>query len=290
MSRPQPKHQGWKSVGEALEPLQAKVSAELASRTSVRAALRAEVAQALADNRLCLALQPIVKSDAPGFTAFWEGLARIIDAEGHLIPAQRFIPLIEGTALGQALDRAVLRQALDLLQRTPDLRLSINVDPRHAADQEWRALLTEAAETRPDCCYRLIVEITETATLSRIRQMSDFIDFVHACGAAVALDDYGAGATAVRSFRDFRFEVVKIDGAFVTGIASSADNRAIVAALVHMAKHFDIMTVAERVESAADAEALKKLGVDCLQGYLFGEPEVYEEEHLRAWRAGGAGS
>jgi EAL domain-containing protein (putative c-di-GMP-specific phosphodiesterase class I) len=103
------------------------------------------------------------------------------------------------------------------------------------------------------------------------------MDHVRATGCAFALDDFGAGATGFRYFRDFRFDIVKIDGAFVQGVATARDAQVLVECLTAVARHFEMLTVAERVETEADAAWLTALGVDCLQGYLYGRPSPVAE-------------
>ena len=100
----------------------------------------------------------------------------------------------------------------------------------------------------------------------------DFMDRWQVRGICFALDDFGSGQTALRYFKDFFFDILKIDGQFVSGIARDPDNQALVRSMVSIAQHFDMMTVAEFVETKADADVLASLGVDCLQGYLHGAP------------------
>jgi EAL domain-containing protein (putative c-di-GMP-specific phosphodiesterase class I) len=88
-------------------------------------------------------------------------------------------------------------------------------------------------------------------------------------GICFAIDDFGAGYTALRYLKDFYFDMIKIDGQFIMGIAEDHDNQVVVAAIVSIARHFDMLTVAEFVENQEDAAMLTKLGVDCLQGYHF---------------------
>ena len=93
-------------------------------------------------------------------------------------------------------------------------------------------------------------------------------------GVSFALDDFGAGFTSFRYLRDFYFDIVKIDGQFIRGIADSADNQVLTSALSAIATQFDMLTVAESVETARDAEYLAAVGINCLQGYFFGAPTV----------------
>ena len=110
--------------------------------------------------------------------------------------------------------------------------------------------------------------------------VSVFMDDLQRTGIAFALDDFGAGYTAIRYFKDFDFDILKIDGQFVQGIHSDPDNQVLTQALLSIAQHFDMFTVAEFVEDPRDAEFLARIGVDCLQGYLFGAPTT-----MPPWKA-----
>ena len=101
-----------------------------------------------------------------------------------------------------------------------------------------------------------------------------FMDDWQREGIAFALDDFGAGYTAIRYFRDFYFDILKIDGQFIRNIHADRDNQVVTAALLSIGKQFDMMCVAESVETLADAQFLQALGVECMQGYLFGAPSV----------------
>lgn len=104
------------------------------------------------------------------------------------------------------------------------------------------------------------VELT-TSFLHRIRRKS----------CCVALDDFGTGATSFRYFKDFLFDFVKIDGLFIRDLGYNKDSQVLVRALVDISKHFEMVTVAEFVETDGEAEMAAKLGIDCLQGYLIGK-------------------
>jgi len=118
------------------------------------------------------------------------------------------------------------------------------------------------------------VELTESAAVVDAERTRKFLDEVRALGAAIALDDFGAGYSSFRHVRDFRPDWVKIDGGFVRGVANDPDNMLFVDTLVGIARNFDMATVAEFVETQADADTLLALGVDCLQGYRFGAPDL----------------
>jgi len=242
------------------------------ARLEQRARTRFAVAQALAQGRIGFQFQPVVRADAPGFPAFHEMLARLTLPGGAVLPAAAFMPHVEAGPLGRAIDRLALARALEALAADPLLRLSINLSPLSMGDADWLETLGAAAARDRRVTGRLILEITETAALEHSDQTLDFLDHVRGLGCSLALDDFGAGATGFRHFRDFRFDMVKIDGSFIQGVHRSPDARVLVECLMKVARHFEMLVVAERVECPADMALLQRLGVDCLQGYLIGRP------------------
>jgi EAL domain-containing protein (putative c-di-GMP-specific phosphodiesterase class I) len=241
-------------------------------RIEAKARARFAVAQALAQGRIGFHYQPVVRAAAPRFPAFFEMLARLAPASGPLLPAAAFLPHVEDGPLGRAIDRLALAAALAALRADPGLRLSVNMSPLSMGDPDWLGVLGAVAASGDGTPGRLILEITETAALEHSDQTLDFMAHVRRFGCAFALDDFGAGATGFRHFRDFRFDMVKIDGAFVQGVSRSPDAQVLVDCLVRVARHFEMMTIAERVERPEDAAWLRAAGVDCLQGYRYGRP------------------
>ncbi|PZO64394.1 MAG: EAL domain-containing protein, partial [Pelagerythrobacter marensis] len=80
--------------------------------------------------------------------------------------------------------------------------------------------------------------------------------------------------TSFRYLREFAFDLIKIDGQFIRQISAQRDNQVLTEALMSIARHFDMFTVAEQVETADDAAFLIDLGIDCLQGFYFGAPTI----------------
>jgi EAL domain-containing protein (putative c-di-GMP-specific phosphodiesterase class I) len=92
-----------------------------------------------------------------------------------------------------------------------------------------------------------------------------------ALGVMVAIDDFGAGYTSFRNLRAMPIDMLKIDGTFCRDLSTNADNQYFVRALIDLARAFGLRTVAEWVETEADAALLAAWGIDLLQGNLFGE-------------------
>ncbi len=235
------------------------------------------VEQALETGRVLLAFQPVVQAHDPGRIAFYEGLIRLLDDTGRVIPARDFIETVETHEWGRIIDCLALEQGLQALAREPSLRLSINMSARSLGYPDWMATLREGLSHDDTIAERLILEITERSAMLMPDLVTRFMSDLHAQGVSFALDDFGAGQTTFRYLRDFHFDILKIDGQFIRGIAGSADDQVLTAALISVAQHFDMFTVAESVETQTDAQLLAQMGIDCLQGYLFGAPSVHHD-------------
>lgn len=248
------------------------------------------VRSALEDRRAMLAFQPVVQARRPRRVAFYEGLIRLLDPSGRVIPAAAFMEAVEATDLGRKIDCIALELGLAALAQEPSIRLSVNLSARSIGNTDWLKALEQGLAGAPEIAERLIVEITESSAMSSPEIVARFMQDMQDRGICFALDDFGAGYTAFRYLRDFRFDIVKIDGSFIRNRADLRGNQVLIRALVSIARHFDMFTVAECVETEDDARLMVELGVDCLQGYHFGAPSIHPPWHMAARRPGQAGS
>ncbi|MCC5986409.1 MAG: EAL domain-containing protein [Pararhodobacter sp.] len=230
------------------------------------------VRAALDERRALLAYQPVVQSRMTNRVAYYEGLIRIIDDQGRVLPARDFIDAVETSELGRRIDCMALELGLVALAREPGLRLAVNMSARSIGYPTWLATLERGLRGDATIAERLILEITEHSAMLMPDLVTVFMADMQARGICFALDDFGAGYTAFRYLKDFYFDIVKIDGQFIRGISNSPDDQVLAQALVTIGRQFDMFTVAESVETAEDARYLIDIGVDCLQGYLFGVP------------------
>lgn len=231
------------------------------------------VRQSLERGDAVLAFQPVMRADGAG-VAFYEGLIRILDETGRVIPAKDFIGVVEDQDLGRQIDCAALRIGLNTLKRNPSLRLAINMSARSVGYPGWMQILRRFIKTRPDVVQRLILEITETSVMMMPEIVKIFMEELQDKGVTFALDDFGAGYTAFRHLRHFCFDILKIDGQFARNVEIDADNQVLNEALISLARHFDMVVVSEAVETEAEAAWLTAAGVDCLQGYYFAVPTM----------------
>lgn len=254
------------------DPLTAAVSMQ--DRETLRM-----VEQALLRRQVMLAFQPVVVSADPSRIAFHEALIRIMDETGRIIPAKDFIDAVETKELGRRIDCAALELGLAELIAQPGLRLSINMSARSIGYARWMNILADGLARDPSVGERLILEITESSAMLMPDIVTAFMEDLHNRNVSFALDDFGAGYTSFRYLREFYFDILKIDGQFIKGIARDADNQALTRALVSIGQHFDMLTVAEMVETKADYDWLATSGIDCLQGFYFAAPTIRP-----AWR------
>ncbi|TDL76355.1 EAL domain-containing protein [Palleronia sediminis] len=232
------------------------------------------VERAVAEGRTLLAYQPVLPAPRPDKPAFYEGLIRVLDESGRIIPARDFMDRVEDRETGRWIDVHALEHGLDTLRRKPELRLSINLSAKTIDFPPWSEVLDRTLAQDPTLGERLILEITERTAILMPERVRHFMDRLQSRGIGFAIDDFGSGYTSLRYLKDLYFDILKIDGSFVRGISKNGDDRAVVASMVALAHHFDMVTVAEWVETAEDAATLATLGVDCLQGYHFGAPTI----------------
>lgn len=232
------------------------------------------VRDALAQRRGQMAFHPIVTADDDNLVAFHEGLIRLSDEEGRLIPAAHFMPHIEETDLGREIDCLSLELALQHLRQNPTMRLSVNISARSIGDGEWRRTLDRGLEQEGNLGDRLIFEVSETSAMMLSENVIRFMTDMQPKGVGFAIDGFGAGMIAMRHLKSFFFDLVKIDKSFVRGINTDPDNQVLVEALIMIAHQFEMFAVADGVETAEEAAFLQTLKVDCLQGYLFGVPTL----------------
>ncbi len=232
------------------------------------------VRNAIDRKNVLLAYQPIVHSRNPTRPAFYEGLVRVLDEDHAIIPAKDFIEVVETLELGRILDCLALELGLVALAEEPSLRLSINMSARSIGYPRWMDTLNHGLALEGTIAERLILEITEGSAMLMPDIVGVFMSDLHRRGISFALDDFGAGYTAFRFFRDFQFDIVKIDGQFIRNVDRDADNQVLTAALISIAQHFDMFTVAECVEKKEELSFLQEAGIDCVQGFLIGRPET----------------
>jgi len=246
-----------------------RISDEQRHRHRIGMALGERVQRALRDNRLCFAYQPVVDA-ATGAVDYYECLLRMIDDDGRVIAAGDFVAAIEQLGFIRLIDRFVLERAIEEATKYPDVCLGFNISGLTATDRAWLRGASAILQGKRDVASRLVVEITETAALHDIDESAGFVTTLRDLGCRIALDDFGAGHTSLQHLQSLAVDTVKIDRSFIRNIATSPESHIFLRHLLGLAKSFGFTTVAEGVETAEEAEILRREGVDYFQGYYFG--------------------
>ncbi|MCI5044355.1 MAG: EAL domain-containing protein [Aquisalinus sp.] len=245
------------------------------SRRKRNAEMSDIILTALNERRIELAYQPIV-SDVDEEHIKYECLIRMMH-DGEEVPPAKFIPIAEHLGLVHLLDRRALELATYALRKDPRILLNVNVSWETVKDAVWAEGYLSHLRANRDLANRITVELTETQAVDALEASKEFVSEIKEIGCEFALDDFGAGYTSFRNLKALDIDVLKIDGSFVTGVSSSRDNQLFVRTLLDLARNFGMKTVAEWVDNDADAMLLKGLGVDYLQGFHIGRPELRPE-------------
>jgi len=237
----------------------------------------AELRRAVEAGELALHLQPIVEAHSRRLVKA-EALARWSHPERGMVMPDRFIPVAEGDPeLADALTLWAVGEAArcqrELTARGLDLAVAVNISGVNLRDPRFADRVHEAARRAGAPPSRLILELTETAAFQdATNPAEDVLLRLRTKGFELALDDFGTGYSSLKVLKQMPFSALKIDRSFVADLLASRDSAAIVGAIVDLARHMGLQTVAEGVETEEVAAALTRLGTSALQGYLIGRP------------------
>ncbi len=262
--------------------------AEAVSRLELEADLRA----ALSRGEFRLAFQPVVALDT-GTVVGFEALVRWHHPTRGLVPPVAFIPLAEETGLIVPLGRWVLGEACRQARawagvgRGAGLTLNVNVSGRQLYTTSFLEDVRVALCTSGIVPAQLVLELTESVMIDRPDLALDRFTALKALGVRLAVDDFGTGYSALSYLRQFPFDVLKMDKSFVDHVAGGGQPAALAGAIVALGAALSLRTVAEGIETAAQAAVLGRMGCALGQGYYFGRPLA--PEVVTAWLDAGGG-
>ncbi len=260
-----------------------EIAEDMKRATQLEQALR----NAIINDAVDVHFQPIVRLN-DGAPVGFEALARWHDADLGFVSPAVFVPLAEERGFIDALSETLLRKAAEAALSWPrELFLSFNLSSAQLMDPTTtETTLATLARVGLDP-HRLELEITETAVMTSADTAGRIINDLRHAGVRVSLDDFGTGQSSLGRLRDFTFDKVKIDQAFISRITSDRPSEHIVKAIIAMCQGLDLDVVAEGIEEKADADKLKALGCGMGQGYYYGKPADgsatlrYLHEHYR---------
>ena len=240
-------------------------------------ALEMELQQALARGQFRVCYQPIVSLET-GAVAGFEALARWQHPlRGLLLPAE-FIPAAEESGLILELDHWMLRDACrqarewGLATRELPFGLSVNLaakglSQRDLVDRVGLALRETGVEAR-----RMGLEVTEGALLEDAEPTRATLTALRALDLAVSIDDFGTGRSSLSHLHDLPVDTLKIDRSFVAELARRRESAEIVRTIVRLGRGLGLGVIAEGVETEEQRDALRDMGCDHAQGYLYAPP------------------
>lgn len=243
-----------------------------------RVSLAERVREALDGDHFEIWQQPIVDLDSRAVVKR-ELLLRLVDEDGEVELAARFMPAAEDFGLATAIDAWVLEHVVPLAlahqEVEPHVLLAINLSGQSIGDPALIQRIDQfliAAGVDP---RHVVFEITETAGIGDIDAASTFTNALRDRGFGIAIDDFGVGFGSFTYLQRLPFQYVKIDQSFVENLITDVENRLLVQAAVLIAHGLGRVTIAEGVEDAGTATALAALGVNLGQGHYFGAPEPF---------------
>lgn len=233
---------------------------------------------ALRDNRFEIHTQPILATGARAAAGpATEVLLRMLDDEGRLVQPRQFIAAAERYQLMASIDRWVVQATLAAIGhgviRLPDDRsCSINLSGQSLAEEGFLDFVVECLDHSQVAPGRICFEISEAAVMERFEQARRFVAVLHGMGCQFALDDFGSGVGSFTTLRDLSIDYLKIDGTYTRDLRPDTLNHRVVHAITDMAPILGFRVIAEQVETQADFEALRAIGVTFIQGYFVDRP------------------
>lgn len=229
---------------------------------------------ALRDGRFVLHFQPVLRA-VDLRPMYHEALLRMIDetVEGRLVPPANFIAYAERSGSIRQIDRWVFGDCVRRLANGPGIGdLAVNLSARSLDDAEFVPFLRDLLQRHDVDPRRLHVELTETSAVNEPRAAAERVSTLRSLGVRVHLDDFGAGFSSLAQLKRLELDAIKIDGSLVRDLDNDAGSRKLVATIIDIARSAGKLTVAEHVENAATLDALRRLGVDLVQGFHLGRP------------------
>ncbi|KQY48477.1 EAL domain-containing protein [Rhizobium sp. Root483D2] len=245
-----------------------EIAQEMKRATHLEQALR----NAIIADEVDVHFQPIVNLKTEMVVGF-EALARWCDPDlGYVSPAV-FVPLAEERGFIDSLSETLLRKAAETALLWPkELFLSFNLSSAQLMDPMTATNVLSIIQRAGLDPRRLELEITETAVMTDADVAQRIVTELRAAGVRISLDDFGTGQSSLGRLRDFSFDKVKVDRAFVSRISADRASEHIVKAIIAMCDGLNLEVVAEGIEDFSEALKLKGLGCGMGQGYFYGKP------------------
>jgi EAL domain-containing protein (putative c-di-GMP-specific phosphodiesterase class I)/GGDEF domain-containing protein len=247
-------------------------SADTTSTIVTKWNLQEELAAAIDANQLQLHYQPKIDITT-GRPAGAEALLRWTNEANTAVPPNIFIPVARDIGLMSDLTRYVITTALREAAEWPDLgyrhNVSVNIESSLLQEIDMNDVVSSSLSIFGSDNCDLTLEVTETALVADSKQGFRCLNDLRALGVGIAIDDFGSGESSISYFKDLPATELKIDKSLIHKMLDSDEDRNVVETIVMLAHRFNILVVAEGVETAGELEALKQMKCDFVQGHHF---------------------
>jgi diguanylate cyclase (GGDEF)-like protein/PAS domain S-box-containing protein len=244
-----------------------------------RLALESSLQTALERNEFFLEYQPIVELRDQRLVGV-EALIRWRHRERGVIPPLKFIDVAEETGLIVPIGRWVLNEAcrqaaewVAALDTDQSFSVTVNVSGRQLRDEDFVHDVQQALHSAHLSPTRLILELTESTVIDQPEAILERLNELKRIGVRLAVDDFGTGYSALSYLQRFPIDVLKIDKSFIAHIDQGGSHAALASAIIALGSALSLRTIAEGVESRDQELALRGMGCELGQGYLFSKPQ-----------------
>jgi EAL domain-containing protein (putative c-di-GMP-specific phosphodiesterase class I) len=260
---------------------------EMRTRMLDRLQVGKDLHRAMQHDELRMVYQPVVDLRT-GRTVALEALLRWDDPERGPVPPCEFIPLAEEAGHIHELGAWVLEHTLAEVHEwgghDPGVTVAVNVSPNQLVDPGFPEVVGEALARSGVRADRLCVEVTESAFEHDLETLGEALVALQRLGVTTAVDDFGTGYSSIAYLKQLPLDVLKLDASFVSTLSSSREDRAIAEAVATFGRSLGLTTVAEGVETDQQARAVRAMGFDRAQGYLYSKAVPLHEVRLGGGR------
>jgi len=245
-------------------------------RSVGRLSLEEQIRTAIDRDEFVLHYQPQVLIDSRLLNGA-EALVRWQRPDGSLVAPAGFVPVCEQSGLITTLGEIVLTKAcLQMVEwekaGSAPMRMGVNVSARQFYQRDFIGMVQRVLLSTGLAPIRLELEITETVAMQTSRRAAGVLCELRAMGIALAVDDFGTGQSSLSYLKRFPLDTVKIDRGFVADLIKGDSDEWIVTAVLMLARHLALRTIAEGVETEEQAAVLAAHGCGEMQGYLISKP------------------
>lgn len=264
-------------------------SSDLHSEAERRRQIEEDLRDALGSGQMRVAYQPIVDAKTETVVSL-EAFSRWEHPELGDIPPSIFIPIAEEANLIGPLGDWVLKQACsDAAEWPGGVEIAVNVSAAQFANPGFASSVAQALAHSSLPPERLEIELTESVMMGDRSTAEEIFTALKMLGVSLALDDFGTGYSSLSYLQHAPFDKIKIDKAFIRGVTDPANrNSAIIASIVGLAESLGMLTTAEGIEAHDELDAMRRLGVKQIQGFIYAaalsHDEVAEAMASGEWR------